>query len=149
MRLPLLFSSFKVPLRVLTLQQMSPTTPAVTEASTLYLPQCQEHKRSTYNANYQAGVVISQQSGCSTWTRSGSQRAHPSSQAHFSGCQQMPTRHEGAHGTEPVLAPTSSREAYTPAGCFFGAAEDCACCPPSGKISDVSLNSSSKQVGLN
>lgn len=148
MRLPLLFSSFKIQLRVLTLRQTS-STPVITQASALYPPQCREHKRSIYNANYKAEVVISQQSGCSTWTRSGSQGVHPSSQPYSSGCQQMPTPHAGAHGTQSVLAPTSSREAFTPAGCFFGAAGDCAHCSPSGKISEVSLNSSSKQVGLN
>lgn len=102
--LPLLFSSFNVPLRVLTLRQTSPT-PVITQAFAVYLPQCGEHKRSVYNANYKAEVVISQQSGCSTWTHSSSQGAHPSFQVYLSGCQQMPTAHAGAHGTEPVLAP--------------------------------------------
>lgn len=38
----------RVPLHVLTHWQTSPT-PIITQSSTLYLPQCQKHKRNAYN----------------------------------------------------------------------------------------------------
>lgn len=90
------FFSFLSPLLcVVTLRQTSPI-PVVTQAAALYLSQCQERKRSMHNANYKAEVVIPQQPGCSTWTRSGCQGAYPSSQAYLSGCWQMPSPHRGA-----------------------------------------------------
>lgn len=137
---------------VLTLWQASPT-PVITQASALYLPQSREHKRSMYNTNYKAEVVISQQPGCSRWTRNGSQGVHPSTQAYL----WLPAdAHSSSRGTghrasacSQVFAPTCPGTLTTQLAAFFPAAEDSACCSPSGKISDVSLNSPSKQAQLN